>query len=220
MSELKIYFIPGLGADRRMYYHQLRLFPQAVVLEHLPAVKGETLALYARRVAALIDTSAPFALVGTSLGGMIAMEISRILKPEKVILIASVKNRSELPGFIKSMKYLNLHRLFSGKAYQRLNQLAAQRLDSRNDSEAAGLIKAMMLDMQPDFIEWAINAVINWQPPAEYRSDVVHIHGDNDLLFPLRKIKNAIVIEKGTHIMNMTLSEEINKHLVNALKSL
>ncbi|MBP6732402.1 MAG: alpha/beta hydrolase [Chitinophagales bacterium] len=217
---MQIYFIPGLGADRRMYYHQLKLFPQAIVLEHLPAVKGESLPAYAKRVAALIDSSSPFILVGTSLGGMISMEISRILKPEKLILISSVKNRSELPGFIRSMKYLNLHRLFSGKTYQRLNKIAARRLDSRSDSEAAQLIKAMMLDMQPEFIEWAINAVINWHPPIDYRADVVHIHGSNDLLFPIRKIKNSIVINNGTHIMNITMSKEVNQHILAAINSL
>ncbi len=217
---MQIYFIPGLGADRRMYYHQLKLFPQAIVLEHLSAVKGESLPDYAKRVAALIDSSSPFILIGTSLGGMISMEISRILKPEKLILISSVKNRNELPGFIRSMKYLNLHRLFSGKTYQRLNKIAARRLDSRSDSEAAQLIKAMMLDMQPEFIEWAINAVINWNPPIEYRTDVVHIHGSNDLLFPIRKIKNPLVVNQGTHIMNITMSKEVNQHILAAINSL
>ena len=122
-----------------------------------------------------------------------------------------------MPGFIRSMKYLRLHRLFSGKTYQRLNKIAARRLDSRNDSEAAKLIKAMMLDMQPEFIEWAIDAVIKWNPPLDYRTDVVHIHGTNDLLFPIQKIKNAITVNKGTHIMNMTMSAEVNKHILMAL---
>jgi pimeloyl-ACP methyl ester carboxylesterase len=217
---MNVYFIPGLGADKRMYHHQLAILPGAQVLEHLPAVKGEPLPVYARRVAQLIDTSQPFILIGTSLGGMISMEIARILKPEKLILISSVKNRNELPAFIRSMKYLRLHRLLSGKTYQRLNKLAAKRLDSRSDSEAAKLIKAMMLDMQPEFIEWAIDAVIKWNPPQDYRTDVVHIHGTNDFLFPIHKIKNAIAVKNGTHIMNITLSKEVNKHLLQAINGL
>lgn len=217
---MNVYFIPGLGADRRMYHHQLAVLPGAEVLEHLTPVKGESLPAYALRVASLIDSSAPFVLVGTSLGGMISMEIARILNPERLILISSVKTRQELPAFIRSMKYLKLHKLLTGKAYQRFNKIAARRLDSRKDTEAARLIQAMMRDINPEFIKWAVDAVIKWNPPTNYRTDVVHIHGSNDLLFPISKIKNAIVVQNGTHIMNMTMSKEVNKHLLDAIADL
>jgi pimeloyl-ACP methyl ester carboxylesterase len=89
MPDTKIYLIPGLGADGRMYMPQLRVLDNAIVLEHRKPLKGETLSAYSRRLAGQVDTAAPFILVGTSLGGMIAVEMSRIIQPDKVILIAA-----------------------------------------------------------------------------------------------------------------------------------
>jgi pimeloyl-ACP methyl ester carboxylesterase len=217
---MKIYLIPGLGADKRMYLSQMRVLADAELLEHLPPRKGETLSDYAQRFIPLIDTSVPFALVGTSLGGMVSIELSRFVKPEKVVLIASVKSRNELPLFMRVMKYVKLHRLLSGNGFKRFNTLAVRRLDSRGDGPAAGLITQMILDASPEFIEWAIDAVIHWQPLPDLRKDIVHIHGTNDRLFPFSRIRDAIAIENGSHVMNITMSSEVNKALIAALKEM
>lgn len=214
---MKIYLIPGLGADYRMYRHQLQVFPNAEVLEHFVPPAGATLGTYAGLMAGKIDTTGPFALIGTSLGGMVSMELSRILNPERIVLISSVKNRTELPLFIRAMKYLKLHRSISGDGYKRFNKLAAKRLDGRNDTEAAALIMAMMNDIPAGFIEWAVDAVVKWTPPATHRDDIIHIHGTNDQLFPHTRISNAWLVDGGTHIMNMTKPAEVNNLLLKAI---
>lgn len=214
---MRIYLIPGLGADRRMYNVQLKVIENATVLEHLPPNKNETLTEYAQRLIPLIDTTVPFVLVGTSLGGMIALELTKYIKPEKVILIASIKGRDEMPLFMRAMKYLKLHRLLKGTDYKRLNNLMVRRLDSRGDSPAAELIRQMTIDARPEFIEWAINAVIHWQPGKVDLSKVHHIHGQKDQLFPWKKIKNARFIAGGSHVMNITKSREVNNVLLEIL---
>jgi len=214
---MNIYLIPGLGADKRMYAPQLKVLPHAIVLEHLAPVTNENMTQYAMRMAQSIDTSLPFSLVGTSLGGIVAMELSRILKPERVVLLATVKNRSEMPGLIRAMSLLNLHRLISGSQFKNFNQLLVKRLDSRGDSPAAAVISQMTNDASAEFIDWAVNAIVNWYPPETYPSDIVHIHGTKDQLFPIHKIKNAIPIQNGSHVMNMTMSYEVNKALLSAL---
>lgn len=214
---MNIYLIPGLGADKRMYQHQLAILPGAEVIEHFLPEKKETLTSYAKRMAGRIDTSSPFILIGTSLGGIISMELSRILSPDKIILIASIKNRSELPLLFRSMKYFKLHRMITGNRFKQFNKLMVKRLDSRSDSDAAQIIEAMTQDVPSEFIEWAIDAVVNWNPPVEYRTDIIHIHGTNDRLFPISKIKNAIAVNNGSHVMNMTLSAEVNRLLLQAI---
>ena len=52
---------------------------------------------YSRTLAQQIDTSRRFSIIGVSLGGMLAVEMSKYLQPEEVILIASAKTRDELP---------------------------------------------------------------------------------------------------------------------------
>ena len=53
---MKVYLIPGLGADRRMYQHQLNVFPTAEVIEHFLPAKNETLTSYAQKMGEKIDT--------------------------------------------------------------------------------------------------------------------------------------------------------------------
>ncbi len=214
---MKLYMIPGLGADKRMYAPQLRTFPHATVLEHIASSKGESIADYALRFVPFIDTMQPFVLLGTSLGGMVAVELSRVLQPEKVILIASVKNRNELPYFIRSLKYLPLHKPFSGDFYKRFNSLFVSKLDNGRHSSVTELIYQMTADASSDFIEWAIDAVIRWEPPEDYRSDIFHLHGTKDLLFPYSRIKNAIPVMNGSHVMNLTMSAEVNRILYEIL---
>jgi hypothetical protein len=45
----RIYLIPGLGADSRMYGPQMKVLQNATILEHQKPLKGETLVAYARR---------------------------------------------------------------------------------------------------------------------------------------------------------------------------
>jgi hypothetical protein len=217
---MKVYLIPGLGADKRMYTPQLGILNDAVVLEHQAPRKGETLSDYAQRLVPMIDTSAPFVLVGTSLGGMISMELMRHVNPVKVILIASIKDRSEMPLFMRAMRIVKLHRILTGKGFKRFNNFAARRLDSRGDALASGLILEMVNDASPEFVEWAINAVIHWRPPVEQRDNIIHLHGTNDRLFPFGKIRNATAIKNGSHVMNITMSEEVNKALLAILNEL
>ena len=124
-----------------------------------------------------------------------------------------------MPLLFRSMKYLKLHRVLSGNTIKKFNKLMIKRLDSRNDSEAAQIIRQMTEDVPGEFIEWAMDAVVKWNPPVEYRSDIIHLHGTNDRLFPFSKIKNAVAVENGSHIMNMTLGSEINRLLLQAVNS-
>jgi pimeloyl-ACP methyl ester carboxylesterase len=215
---MRIYLLPGLGADKRMYERQIKILPEAIVIEHLPPVKAQTLAQYAKRIAALIDTSQPFILIGTSLGGMVAIELTQLLKPEKVILMASIKSLDEMPVLFRSMKYLRLHRLIPGSFYKKMNSLMIKRLDGRGDAEAARVIRSMMETTQPEFIDWAINAVVNWNPPKNIPVQVIHLHGTADQLFPISKIKNVIAVKNGSHVMNITKSEEVNALLLEAVR--
>lgn len=205
--------IPGLGADRRMYAPQMRVFPEAKVLEHLQAQKGESITDYAKRFIPRIDTDSPFVLVGSSLGGIISMELSRLIEPQKIILLASVKNRNEMPHFIRSMKYLKLHKPIKGDLYKQAHRLLVKRLSNRGEAEMTGVITEMLMDTPSEFFEWAIDAVIHWQPPLEYNNNIIHIHGTNDTLFPYSRISNAIPVKNGSHILNLTMSEEVNRIL-------
>jgi pimeloyl-ACP methyl ester carboxylesterase len=213
----KIYLIPGLGADGRMYEPQVKVLSNTVVLEHQKPLKGETLKEYAGRLSEKIDKSEPFVLVGTSLGGIISMEIARIIQPEKVILISSVKHRGELPGWMRSMKYLGLHRLVSGRLFIGLSKYNISVLITKRDTRVAKLLMDMHHDADPEFVEWAIDKVLKWDGAADYRPDVIHIHGTKDRLFPFHLVKGAIAITGGSHVMGLTQVADVNDALIKAI---
>ena len=215
----QIYLIPGLGADGRMYGPQMKIMPDAIVLENQKPLKGETLAEYSTRLAGKIDISKPFIIIGTSLGGIIAMELSRILKPEKVILIASVKHRTEMPLWMRSMKYLYLHRLVSGKVFVWFSSSNVKRLITKRDTNVAKLLIDLHRDADPEFVEWAINEVVRWEGTSDHRPDIIHLHGTREILFPYHKVSGAIAVMGGSHVMGLTQSQDVNKILLEALGS-
>jgi pimeloyl-ACP methyl ester carboxylesterase len=218
MTDKKIYLIPGLGADGRMYTPQLRVLKNAVVLEHQKPLQGETLIQYAKRLCDKVDTSKPFILIGTSLGGIIAIEMARIIHPDRVILISSVKHRGELPGWIRSMKHLRLHRLLSGDSFVRFSSANIQRLITKRDTAVAKLLIDMHASADPDFVSWAINEVVNWGGTDDYPQGIIHIHGTRDRLFPHSRIKNAVHIKGGSHVMGLTQAQDVNAALLQALQ--
>ena len=61
-------------------------------------------------------------------------------------------------------------------------------------------------------MDWAIEQIINWKR-TEIDSEVIHIHGDADEVFPIKYIQNAIVVKGGTHIMILTKYRWLNDNL-------
>src|SRR5690606_8062739 len=92
----RVYFIPGLGADERLF-SQLNL--KGIEEHYLNWIEPEdctTMADYAARYVPMIDTSEPFYILGMSMGGMMAIELQKLIQPEKLILVSTVKTRLEI----------------------------------------------------------------------------------------------------------------------------
>ena len=62
------------------------------------------------------------------------------------------------------------------------------------------------------YLDWAIESVILWNRnrPDE---NIIHIHGDKDEVFPIKYIKDAIVVKGGTHIMILNKFKWLNENL-------
>ena len=89
----KLILIPGLGTDERLFERQRSAFPDLWVPPWILVRGNEGLADYAARMAGVIANkqTEPFVLGGVSLGGMLAYEIARHVKPQAVVLIASCR---------------------------------------------------------------------------------------------------------------------------------
>jgi len=214
---MKVYFISGLGADSRVFKHiRLPSGCEKIYLEWIQPIKNESLGSYALRLAKDIDTNERFALIGLSMGGMIASEISKTYSPVTTILLSSVPTSRQLPGHFKIAYALNLHRLIPMKLIKSVTIL--KRLFTAEDPADKIILRQVIRDSDPIFIRWAMGAILQWDND-KMPFPLWQIHGTKDEIIPLRYTKPTHTIPKGTHMMVMTKAKELNKILEEALGS-
>lgn len=214
---MKIYLIPGLAADRRVFRH-IR-FPEGYephCLEWLKPEHAESLPHYALRMAGQIDTGQPFILVGLSFGGMLATEIARIHRPERTILIASIPHHSHLPGYYRWAWRAGLQKLVTPAVIKR--GVAMKRLLTAESPEDKAIIRQMARDVDPGFIRWALRAIVKWEGGADLPY-AVHIHGSRDIILPPKYTRPSHIVPKGGHLMIFNRAEEINRILERILEA-
>lgn len=77
-----------------------------------------------------------------------------------------------------------------------------------NSIEEKQLLKAIIKDTDILFMKWAINEISNWQN-VEIPNNVIHIHGNNDKIIPIRNVEADFTIQNGSHLMTLNKSKEI-----------
>ncbi len=212
---MKLYIISGLAADSRVFTH-IKLPPgfEAVHLQWISPQKKETLSSYSARLGEKIDTSAPFALLGLSMGGMIATEIAKRYHPAATILFSSVPLSSHLPKRFRLAKKLRLYKLVPVSLLKSASMIKrAFALEAPGDKT---ILRQVVKDSDPAFIRWAIEAILKWDN-EELPHPLYHIHGTKDEILPFKNTKPTHIVEKGKHLMVMTRAGELNEFLMEVL---
>jgi pimeloyl-ACP methyl ester carboxylesterase len=213
---IHIYFVPGLAADKEIF-ENIKL-PEITytlhVISWLMPSKKETIVQYARRMAGFV-TEKNAVLVGVSFGGVVAQEMSSYLELKKLIIISSVKTKFELPIKFKIAKKLKIYKLLPTRLL----------LTSKNYSRfVLGPISRKRLKLYQDYLpirdkyylDWAIQNMICWNQDKPL-AGVFHIHGDNDLVFPIKNIDNVITVTGGSHIMLLTKGPLVSRKIVDII---
>ena len=108
---MTVYCISGLGADHRAF-ERLQWAPNLRIV-HLPWLEpspNESLQAYAHRMPKPIQSHEPFALVGLSFGGILAIEMLHFLQPNKTIIISSISNNTQLPWYFRVVGKTKLYK--------------------------------------------------------------------------------------------------------------
>ena len=180
-------------------------------IEWISPLENDSLCSYALRIAEQIDASIPFSLIGVSFGGMCAVEIAKVLKPENTIIISSAKVEKEIPFYIRIFRYFPLHKILPESFLVKISILIKHIVGLRNGGDSK-FFTDMLLTRPQGFIKGAINCIVNWRN-RDYPQGLIPIHGDNDHVLPFYFIKNPIRIKGGNHFMVVYKSTEINKIL-------
>jgi pimeloyl-ACP methyl ester carboxylesterase len=213
---MKVYFISGLAADSRVFkYIQLPKNCEAVHLHWIDPLENESLQNYSLRLAEKINTSEAFAIIGLSMGGMIASEISHKLNPAITILISSIPSSKQLPSYFKIGGKLRLHKLIPISLVK--NAALAKRFFTTETDDDKLTLRQIIKDSDAKFIHWAMDAIVKWKneiPPSSY----IHIHGTKDEVLPIRFVKPTHIIPKAGHLMVMTNAKQLNEILEDVLR--
>ncbi len=208
-----IYFIPGLGADHRVFKRLKDHGLEFEVLEFIPAVPGEDLRQYALRMAEGIDHSQPYILGGMSLGGIISVEIAKVHDPSLLLMISSVPTSREFPFYLQTFRYLPVHRILPAKFIKALAPKSRPK-----DPEVRELLKGQRQDADPAFVKWAVDAVVNWRN-REVPEKLIRLHGTRDLLFPGVLCGPRTKVPKGTHTMILSQAEVVHQKLLHEIEN-
>jgi len=204
-----IYLIPGQGSDYRIF-SKLEL-PDEYSVKNIKCYtpkEGSTMYSYAKKLSLQIDTTESFILIGVSLGGMIATEMTGFLSPEKTIIISSAKSKYELPHRYRFQNIIPVYKLMAGKVSKK-SSFFMQPLVEPDRKKEKDIFVNMLKDKDPDFLERTIQMIMTWDRET-YSDKIIHIHGDNDHTIPHKNIKYNYLIKDGSHMMTLTRAEEIS----------
>ena len=110
----KLYLIGGLGAAERVFKY-LQLNTETQSIKWIKPKPKEKLENYSNRLLKQIDQNDEFGILGVSFGGIVAIEISKIIKPKLLILISSVETNTQLPQTFVSLGKTQILRLIPNK---------------------------------------------------------------------------------------------------------
>jgi esterase/lipase len=206
------YFLSGLGADKRVF-DKLSL-PEHLNIVHIdwiPNLTNESLESYVKRLSSQIDTTEPFQIVGLSFGGIVATELSKIMKPRQIIIISSVSTSHQLPWYFKFSGQFLLNPIIPSSILKSSNPMTHWVFGARSTEEKA-FFKQILDDADSVFLRWAIEKITTWKNVTR-AENLFHIHGSADKTFPMMFMKPDHVIEGGGHFMVYNKHEEISKLL-------
>ncbi len=211
---MKIYGLSGLGADERVFDY-LKLDHEFVSIDWIEPLKNESIVDFSKRLLYVIDTSKKFCLLGVSFGGLIAVEISKILNPTLTFLISSIETKHDLPLFLRWIGNSNLTKLIPVQLFDPPRRITHYFFGTKQTK----LLNNILDDVDLNFAKWAISELLNWQNESRSKS-VIKINGTDDKLIPPIGNSKMKLIKGGSHFMIVDRAQEISDIINRSIKSL
>jgi pimeloyl-ACP methyl ester carboxylesterase len=216
MEKIHVYFMPGLAASP-MIFERIQL-PETQFemhfLEWFVPTEKQTLVSYAKQMADHVKHENAI-LVGVSFGGILVQEMKQFLNPKKVIIISSVKSNKEMPRRMKIAKTTKAYKLIPVTLFENIENLARYAFGDFI-KQRVKLYEKFLSIRDKNYLNWAIENVILWER-TEIDQAIIHIHGLEDEVFPIKYIKDFIPVKGGTHIMIINKYKWLNENLPNIM---
>ena len=212
MHKIHLYLMPGMAASSSIF-EKIKL-PEDVfevhLLDWIMPERSESLKNYAQRMSKFVKHDKAV-LIGVSFGGILVQEMAQFLELRKIIIISSVKSNKELPNRMKIAKTTKAYKLIPTGLLSNVEALTKYAFGTMV-KERINLYKKFLTMNDKVYLDWAIEQVVCWERTIA-DDNVIHIHGDNDSVFPVHNIKNFINVNAGTHIMIVNRYKWFNENL-------
>lgn len=211
-ARIPVYLMPGMAASP-VIFEYIKLPENQFEIYHLEWLlpkKNETIREYALRIILEIKHD-NIVLLGVSFGGVLVQEISKHISVRKLIIVSSVKQTKELPKKMLLAKTTMAYKLLPTQLVSNVDFLAKYAFGT-NITKRLELYKKYLSVNDSQYLNWAIKEMVCWSQD-DYDPNIVHIHGDADVVFPLQYISDCIVIKGGTHIMIINKYKWFNENL-------
>lgn len=201
---MKIYCLSGLGVDERAFQKLAFKEIELVYIQWIRPHKKESLVSYSRRLFESINLPEDYNLMGVSFGGMIAQEFSKIRKPQKLFLISSLRNRTQLPLIFRIAGKIRLDSIIPMTFFKSANFGTYYFFGVKN-TEDKNLLKEILADTNSKFLRWALRAILQWKPPKNVIG--ISIHGSKDRI--LKSLSSQHFLQDAGHFMIVTHASEV-----------
>ena len=224
---IRLVLFSGLAADGRLFERQRRgLEPAGVRVETPswiePLTDHEPLASYAGRMAALLAPREPgerLFVGGVSFGALVALEVARHLPDvHGVFIMGGCRDTRAVAPFFRfaclAAQYVPTPVL---KSILYGSPAALVLFESLN-WEHMRLYSRMVNDASPRQVRWSAGALLGYQSPGDPPGVPVRLlHGQRDLLIPVKNVNADYVIPRGRHLIALTRPKEVNEILMRLM---
>lgn len=188
------YILPGMGASSEMYDSLKRELSFNAYFLNWPKYQNEmSYREVAERIIAENHIAKDDIIGGSSLGGMIALEVATILDAKAVVLMGSALNRNEINKLLSIMSPLASITPFS----------FIQALSGKNEQKVSQMFAAS----DPEFIRSMCKYLQSWRGYNGPNGKIYRIHGQKDHIINCPRC-DCEVIEGAGHLLAITHAKE------------
>lgn len=203
----ELYIFSGLGADERVL-QKIDFFGfTTIFIKWVVPQEKETIEDYATRILNQITTTKPI-LIGLSFGGIIAVEVAKLIATEKIILISSAKTKNEIPFYYRLVGKFGFHKMLPVRFFKNPNFITHWFFGSKSIFDKQ-FLRQTLVDTDSHFLKWAIDKIVRWTNQTQAKN-IFHIHGENDKILPLSSVNCNVIIKNGGHLMILNKADEIS----------
>ncbi|MGX1023913.1 alpha/beta hydrolase [Psychroflexus sp. MBR-150] len=211
-NKYQVYLMPGMAANPSIFEY-IKLDATRFEIHWLSwqvPIKDESIQDYAKRMLTHIKHKNPV-LIGVSFGGVLVQEMAKLIEVKRLIIVSSVKQTSEIP---KSMQFARETGIYKYLPFGLLNYISEiEKLPVGNTiRKRLKLYQQYMSVNDKVYLDWAVKEMVCWNQPKPMEN-IIHVHGNHDKVFPIKNIKDCIVVNEGTHIMILNRFRWFNEHL-------